>query len=1128
MASKKWTPEQAHAIESRGGSLLVSAAAGSGKTAVLVERVVQRLLDQDDPIDADRLLIVTFSNAAAAEMKERIAARIAGMMEQDPQNLWLRRQHMLLGGAHISTIHAFCLDFIRLHFERLSIAPDRAIGDENQLALLRDAAAAEAVEAFYSADEDGGFSELVELLSSGRDDKKLTETIFKLYDFIRSHPFYEQWLDRKLEMYRDPGPVADSVWGKVILRYVEETIQYLQNSLEQALALAREDEAAAKAYAPTLEGDLDLIRRLLGLAQQADWDGLCGALQNPAFGRLGALRGESPVKDAVKGIREQVKSTVGNLAKRQFCATGEEFAGDMADLYPKVKLLFELTKDFARRVEEKKEEQKLLDFSDLEHLTLSILMERQPDGSYGPTALAKEESLRYAEIFIDEYQDTNEVQDMIFRGVSQQEGNLFFVGDVKQSIYRFRQAMPEIFLEKKDRFAPWNGRDFPAKLTLGCNFRSRAEVTDAVNFFFSQLMSRDMGEIDYTSDERLLPRASYPESGDCATEFCILNLEGLPAGDDPAAAEAAFAARRIKTLLESGMTVQGEAGPRPIRPSDICILLRSPKNKAALYVKALQEAGVSAWSEGSGSYLGSREVSLMISLLKTIDDPLADIPMAAVLLSPLGGFTPDQLACLRLRERRQALYLSLLEAKEEKDPAAARFLELLDGFRRDAATLPVGRLLMKIYAETEYPSMVLAGPRGQERRANLLLLAQYAEAYDKGSGGLTGFLRYLTRVQERGSDFPAASVTPGGGETVRIMSIHRSKGLEFPVVLLCDTGKNFNKQDLKDRTILHSQLGFAAMRRNRKLGIQFTTVPMEALRLENDRAMLSEEMRVLYVALTRAREKIIITAALKKPWQTLARLPVETGERLSPAVVRAGGSYAQWMLQSLIRHPDAAALREQAGLALPKILEEEARFQISVEDPAEGSQGAQRQVFAVTAEPDPQQVERLRRQAGFVYPHLAAVSTPSKLGVSAVAEGAARRRFDFSRTPKCLEGKSLTGAQRGQAIHKFMQFSRYEAAEKDLAAEALRLLRQKYLTQAEADSLDLRALERFFASPLYRRMKAAGEVRRELRFLWEAAPGQLGLQGDPEDRITVQGVADCVFQEGGGLVLVDYKSDRVQ
>lgn len=1124
MAEKKWTDKQRQAIESRGGTLLLCAAAGSGKTAVLVERAVRRMTDPENPVDADRMLIVTFTNAAAAEMKARIQARLSAMLEEAPGDLGLRRQQMLLERAQISTIHSFCLDFIRRHFERLSVAPDCAVGDENQLALLRDAAAEEAVEDFYARDGDGGFAELVELLSSGRDDRKLMETVFKLYDFIRSHPFYESWLDKKLALYREPGGAAESVWGEVILRYAAQTVSYAAGCIRQAQELIREDAAAEKAYGPALAGDLAQLEELAEQIENRAWDAVCGRLRGFVFGRLGALRGENPVKDGVKALRDQVKSAVGKLAEKQFCATEEEFAQDIEDLVPKVERLFSLVKDFSRRLEEKKREKKLLDFSDLEHLTLSLLME--PDGEgYSPTALAREEAQKYDEIFIDEYQDTNEVQDMIFRGLSRREENLFFVGDVKQSIYRFRQAMPEIFLDKKDRYRPWDGRVFPAKLTLERNFRSRREVTDTVNFFFSQLMSRELGEIDYTGEELLVPGAAYPESTSCRTEFCILDLEGE---ERPAVqVEAAFAARRVRRLLESGMEIQGETGPRAVLPRDICILLRSPKGKAAAYVEALRKEGVSAWSEGTGSYLESREVSAVLSLLRAVDDPLSDIPLAAALLSPIGGFDPDALARLRLRDRSRELYLSLLEAAGEGEPAAERFVRMLEGFRREAARLPVEALLRHIYSTTEYPSIVLAQPRGEERRANLLLLAEYAAAYSRGGGGLSGFLRYLGRLTERGSDLPGAAGASGGEDAVRVMSIHRSKGLEFPVVLLCDTAKSFNKQDLRDRTILHPQLGFACVRRDRRLGIQFTTVPMEALRLENERASLSEEMRVLYVALTRAREKLIITAALKKPWQTLSRLSAETGDQISPAVVRAGGSYAQWMLQSLIRHPDLAALRERGGIGLPRVLSgEESRFEVSLEPPA-GQMEEPETAAKFTAVPDREDLLRLRRQTGFVYPHPASVLTPSKLGVSEAAKGAPARKPDFSRVPRFLPEDTLTGARRGQAVHKFMQFSRYEEARKDLEGEVRRLAERRYLTEAEAASLDLTALRRFFASELYGRIRRSEEVKRELRFLWEASPGQLGLAGEPEDRITVQGVADCVFREGEALVLVDYKSDRV-
>ncbi len=1128
MADTKWTDQQQAAIDSRGGTLLLSAAAGSGKTAVLVERVIRRILDSKNPIDADKIVVVTFSNAAAREMRERIGARLSQLLREKPGDLQLLRQQVLLTKAQISTIHSFCLNLIRDHFETLDLPPDFRIADENELALLRDQVLNDTIEAYYAGEQGEEFADLVELLSSGRDDRRVGQTVLKLYDFVRSHPFYEDWLQEKLAMY-DPGqPVEQTVWGRVILDYAADALRYSVALITEAIDRIQQDEAMAKAYLTPFKSDYQQLLEIQSAVEGGSWDEICAALSRFETIRLGQLRGyaDDEKKEQVKTLRAKVKKLVENLRDKQFCATSMQFSEDIADLRPKVELLFRLTLDFDRELIRRKQADKMVDFSDLEQYTIRLLMEKTPDG-LKKTGLARALSTGIEEIYIDEYQDTNYAQEMIFSAVSNNGQNLFMVGDVKQSIYRFRQAVPELFMQKKSSYSPFDGVHYPAKLDLNRNFRSRSEVTGCINYVFRSLMSPQVGELEYGAGEALVPGAQYPKYPAAGCELRLLNGENA---EDTSVLEAEYVAHRIQQLLREGYQVTEKDGKmRPLRMGDVCILLRATKNKAEIYRRALAERGLHGITDGTCGYLDTLEISSVLALLQVVDNPLQDIPLVQALTSVMFGFTTDDLAELRCADRKGTVYSALQKYAEMGHEKSARFLQLLSKLRGYAASLPADQLLWRLYEETGFLALASSLEGGETRGANLRLLVSYAKQYEQtGCRGLSGFVRFLTRIYERGSDLAGAPSSPGE-DAVRIMSIHKSKGLEFPVVFLCDNAKEFNRMDLRQNTLLHSRLGFACVRRNMELLCQFTTLPMEAVRLELEREMLSEELRVLYVAMTRAKEKLILTACLKKPARKLSSLAASCPPDgpIPPYVVRGVSSYADWLMLCALRHPAGDEIRAVPGASAP-VIKEDCRWEIYLES-AQEKETAVSHGFERASKPDQSLKKQLERRLSYSYSNLGSTLLPNKFAISEIAKGKAAVQYYFQKRPRFEMGGALTGAERGNAMHKFMQFANYQKAACSVVEELDRLEREHYLTPEERRGVEVEKLAAFFNSELARRIFSAQKVYRELRFLTGLGREELEKYmpyPKTTDKTTVQGVADCVFIEDGQGVIVDYKTDR--
>lgn len=1117
-----WTEAQADAISARKGSVLVAAAAGSGKTAVLVQRAIERLTDPERPTRADRMLIVTFTKAAAAEMRARLERRLYEMLREHPENGLLRRQSILLSQAHIGTVDSFCAEMVREFFHVLEIAPEfKIVSDKQREDLTQEALNETLSDAF----ETSAFERLADAFTGERDDRRLSAMILQLYEFMQSHPFPESWLEEKTEMFAEPGPIETTPWGRVLLRYAAETAEHCIRVLSAAVREAEHcaDEKLSGAFLPALQGDLALAERVRSLAQADSWDELSQFLQTLTFPRRGTLRGyeEDRLKERLELLRGEAKGALQEL-RELFSSDGEACEEELRCTYPLLCDLKRLTLDFSQRYEEKKREKGFLDYSDLEHLAIRLFL--QEDGER--TSAAREVSRRFDEIMIDEYQDINEVQDSLFRAISQNGENLFMVGDVKQSIYGFRRAMPEIFLRCRRSFPSYDRTldRYPAAIVLDRNFRSRNSVTDSVNFVFSRLMSRDMGDIDYTGEEQLVCGAAYPEKDDCETELLLLEREaGMPAEE----AEASAIARRIREMLADGFTVCEGGEERPAHYGDFCILLRSANKYAHRYAQELVKRGIPAKASITGGFFAAPEVAVMLSLLRVVDNPNQDIPLLAVLMSPIYGFTADDMAALRLENRDIPLYLSLLRAAGE-EKRCAQVVSDIARYRAVAATMPSDAFVSFLYGKTGYADLVLAMEDGEGRLSNLHLLQRYAREYEaSGYNGISGFVRFLDRLRQSDSDLQAAEAPAGEEHMVRIMSIHKSKGLEFPVCIVAGCGRNFIT-DHSD-VLLHPELGLGVKLRDPILPARFTTAAREAIRLETARNEASEELRVLYVAMTRAKEKLILVGSGSGLQRALPKLAAQVTEQgISPYAVRSVRNAAHWLLLCALNHPDGAVLRQMAGAEeTPVCREGYTPWKISLETCKPEELPAEAAAAELPADPEPELLERLKQQVNYCYPYENQQGIPAKVSASKLTAGQAEEQWRSLPRPAWLGEKGLTPAERGIALHDYMQYADFRAAAEDAAKELMRLREKHYLTPEQAEAVDLARVRKFFSGSLGKRVLASQELQKERRFTAEIPASMAGAVGAEDVSVILQGAVDCTFTENESLHIIDFKTDKI-
>lgn len=1229
----------------------MTAGAGSGKTSVLVERILQRIMDREAPVEIDRLLVVTFTNAAAAEMKQRIGAALERALQKNPRLVFLRRQLLLLNKAAISTVHSFCLQVIKRYYYLRDLDPSFRIMEETEADLLQQEVLEEVLEAYYANEEaESPFYRLVDMYSSDRGDGALSALVLRLYSFSCSHLQPDLWLQEQVAAFavQDAGELEKTPWVREVLLHCRREVAGMVERLRVALELAGKPGGPTP-YITNLQEELTVLRQIEAAAQHS-WAELSAAMQLSVFGRLKSCRGENYslfLKESVQQRRDECKKELLRLKESFFQRSLEEQAAELRSLAPLLRFLVEIVQVFAQRYRQAKVERGALDFADLEHYALQILS--RPDSVAGellPSEAALKYREQFVEVLVDEYQDINPVQAAILAMVSlpEPDGNNFMVGDVKQSIYRFRLAAPELFLEK---YRAYTTGALPGTcLALTHNFRSRREVLAGVNFLFRQIMDEVVGEMEYAREVWLRYGAAYPadypaspsateggeevaspraievlfitrgaaeagKDGDGAAGEGISSALPGAAGDgdllregeeapaetaeeelDRAALEGRLMARRIKELLGAGgkepwpVFDRETGGMRPATYRDIVILLRAARYWAIPILEELRQAGIPVYAELGTGYFEATEVEVMLSLLKVIDNPYQEIPLAAVLRSPLVGLNAEELARIRAAAPGANYYDALqaycaAEADRDQDPSSlsarlSLFRQNLQHWQEEARQGSLAGLIWQIYRDTGYYDLAGGMPGGNQRQANLRALYDRARQYEATSlRGLFRFLRFIERLKERGGDLGVARALGEQEDVVRIITVHKSKGLEFPIVFVAGLSKQFNRQDLQRDFLLHKKLGLGPRYVHTALRLIYPTLPWLAIRNQLNLELLAEEMRILYVALTRAREKLFLVATVKNIAAEVQRWAAcsVSKEQLLPAYDRRRAkSYLDWLGPALLRHPQAAVLCSMLGEpgSVPCLVEEEPSvWKVRIMTAREVTTGTEKaglggilqkewadEVSRLAAVPSSRKWEgTIARQLAWRYPFRAAESSFAKVSVSELqkifAAGLEKEDareapwLEFSLAggprPRFLGESRLTAAERGTAYHTVMQHLEFSPTpdEENVRRQLEAIVKRELLTVEEMETVDPAAIAAFFRTSLGKRILRAVRVRREIPFSlalpaaavypgWpvdvkDKSPGALPPSEEP---VLIQGVIDCLAWEKDGLLLVDYKTDQ--
>jgi ATP-dependent helicase/nuclease subunit A len=1179
----KWTYEQQLAINTRGSNLLVAAGAGSGKTAVLVERIIKLVTDDKNPVDIDKLLVVTFTNAAASEMRERIAEALISKLDQNPEDRRLSNQLTLLNKATITTIHSFCLEVVRNNFFLIDLDPNFRIGDDTETLLLKLEAAEELFEELYQKEDNEDFLTLVESYGGTRDDKPLVDILLKLYDFVKSLPWPEKWLRDVLLSFevKEGFHFENSQWAAVILDSLKVEMSGLLNGMYVAIDKLH-GESGLQSYLDNFEIEAESLEKLLDCENWEEFRKQINAIEFDRLPRAGKEI-DPKVKDEVTKIRNEVKAKIKEIRNKFFSDDIEKIEKEIKALYPIMKALVDLILLFDKKYADKKREKGIIDFNDIEHFALQILTEVDENGNVKPSEAALMYREKFQEIFVDEYQDSNLIQEVILSTIAREDTpNRFMVGDVKQSIYRFRQANPYIFFEKYNTYSS-KEEDKNKKILLYKNFRSRPQIIDAVNFIFKKIMSKNVGEIDYTEEEKL----------NCGADFGTPPLDAIVGGPveihliekndetpeeeelevyeeeeeeiiDNIQVEARVVAQRIKELVTQNkkntfmVYDKNLKNYRPVEYRDIVILLRATERWAPVFLEELINAGIPAFADTGTGYFETTEIKTIISFLQVIDNPMQDIPLLAVLRSPIFSFTPEELIDIRLEEPNRAIYEAIKKVSQREDELgqkAKSFLESLKKWQEKAIYMPVDEFLWYLYQDTGYYAYVGAMPQGVQRQANLRILFERAKQYEETSfKGLFNFINFINRLKVSSGDMGSAKIVGENENVVRIMSIHKSKGLEFPVVIIAGLGKQFNLKDLSQSVLYHHLLGLGPEFVDFKRRISYPSIVKEAIKNKIKLESLSEEMRVLYVALTRAKEKLILVGSIKdikknvRKWANAAVLQ----DKVSDYDILNGKSYMDWIGSAVIRHKDLEPLREFAGVSLSAeqdaskweiklwskkdvLLEKEKNDKIDVVERLKSLDlDAHYSEF----------YEEVERRLSCVYPYEKACYLPAKLSVTEVKRILNAEIVDedttsiFERevlkTPVFLEKKKgLTAAEKGIAMHLVMQKLDLNKALSlnGIKGQVKDMVDREILTGEQAKEVDIQKIEGFFKTSLGERMLNSKNVKREVPFHIKLSSREIykDLPEEYENEfIQVQGIIDCFFEEEDGLVLIDYKTDYVQ
>ncbi len=1137
MAEFRLTAEQQAVVDNRGRSLLVSAAAGSGKTKVLVERLFSYV--EKEGANLDDFLIITYTRAAAAELRGKIAAALSERLQKDPTNAHLRRQMLRVYRADIKTVDAFCTALLRENCHLLgedaqqrALRPDFRVMDEYEARALKERVLSRVMDDFYE-DMDDGAMQLADTLGAGRDDSALAALVLQMHEKLQAQTNREEWIARQRDVWSNiPEQIEKSHWGEILLFRLRSESAYYGRMLQHLAEEMVGDAVLEKSYLPAFQDAAAQLKKLASVAESS-WDAVRALL--PEFMPLKSSRGcEDPaLQSRAKALWDKCKDAMKKNAAA-FAVSSADSAADLRMMSGAMLALLDLTSNFSEAYQTEKRRRNSADFSDQEHEAIRLLVGE--DGE--PSELAREIAQRYREIMVDEYQDTNEVQNCIFSAISREGKNLFTVGDVKQSIYRFRLADPGIFLDHYEKYpaAAEAEEGQSGKLVLSRNFRSRSEVLEATNFVFRGILSREMGELEYGDDEALHLGAAYDQGTADDTEFHLLQLpsqRGKAEKVRAADAEADFVAARIKALLDEGFLVQDGKTMRPVREEDIVILMRNPGRRYETYRRALEARGIRA-SGGTedGAFYETIEIAVLYALLQVIDNPRQDVPLITVLRSPLFSFTPDDLARVRAKARSGDFYDALKADESDKSRA---FFDLLASLRELAPGISAFELLAHIYDRCGVYAVFGAMEGGALRQENLEGFLEIARTF---GGGLFDFLCHLKSLLE--IEKAPQPQRGGSAQGVRIMSIHKSKGLEFPVVILCDLAAAFNTQDYMASVLVHPKLGLGPVCVDTVRSIRYPTQAQRAvesaLRLESK----AEEMRILYVAMTRAKEKLIMVYAKESVQKHLKELVSETSYPVLAQVVEGAKCLGDFILLPLLTRREANELRDYADLETACGTFDDTPWIVRVHDVFAPSE--EEAVQEETQESDAVQEETplCLDALSYVYPYRGETLLPAKLTATQlkgrekdaeIAEGAALPpRLRAIGKPRFVAGETaLSPTERGTAVHAALQYLDFSLTgeEQALRSAVDDLAGQKRITPEQAQAIELEKLRRFLESPLAARLRRAETLEREYRFFLLDEAKNYAPDAVSDDRVLVQGVVDCFFEEDGALVVVDFKTDRV-
>ena len=1114
--AEKLTPQQEMAVRNRGGKLLVSAAAGSGKTKVLVDRLMSYLMDPVSPANLDEFLIITYTKAAASELRGKIASKLSERIAEHPENRHLQRQMQRLYLTKITTVHSFCGDILREYAYTVDLPADFRVADENECVQIRDAAMKKCLDEAYSQSEDGDFRAFVDSQGLGRDDRLVPEILLKVYDSARCHLQPEAWLHSCIRNADTDGisDAGQTVWGRYLMdemkNHLSLQIQALTECAQGALLTANMEKPAALL--------LDTIRQLTQLQEAKTWDEVVMA-SAVDYGRLTFSKKCTDLElcERIKAVRSACKTSVEKRLKAfadPSCVVLEDLQKSAAAVRGMVKLVDSFSKEYDRV----KRMRRILDFGDLEHKMLDLLLGKSRSGN---TAAASEIGSRFREIMVDEYQDSNGVQDAIFSALTAKRQNCFMVGDVKQSIYQFRLADPGIFLEKYNTYANAEEAVDPEgrRVMLSCNFRSGGAVLAGVNDVFETCMSPAVGGLVYGEDEALREGVPHTPLGEPEVE-----LWAIPVEESTYEEEAAFVANRIRELTDGTHFVRNGEQLRPIRIEDVAILLRSPGSVGAYYKDALAALGIPCATGGGNDLLQTQEIAVLRALLQVISNPRQDIALLAALTNPVFCVTAEELAQIRGSKRSGSIYDALLECPQ---PKVQEFLKCLDVWRTEARLRPLAQLLESIFALTRMDSIYAAMPSGEVRSGNIQVFYQLAVDFEKnGRRDLEQFLEHLESLEEKGLITDAGQ---NAANCVTIMSIHKSKGLEFPVVFVCGLSRSFNRESTRAQVLCDQTLGLGLTAVDEKNRVRYPTIAKRAIAAKITADSLSEEMRVLYVALTRARDRLIMTYAsqtLEKDLTEIA-LRMDFGDRelLTQDAVCSG----EWVLMTALRRTEAGELFALGGRPKACVPGEPA-WRIGVKTaPVQDTHSILREEEASMP---PQMLEKMRTALSFTYAHAEATQAPSKQTATQlkgrVKDNEVGQNAPVKHQFKAPRRDRKTGAEAGTATHAVMEHIRYDQCTDAVGVtrEIQRLAAENYISAEQARLVDCQQIAAFFATDIGRRLQKHEHVLREFKFsiLEDATKYDPALAGE---EILLQGVVDCAMVDEDGITVIDFKTDYV-